>query len=365
MQHLDEGLLMALLDGELTGVEQQNAETHLRACSECAGRFTELKGFMVEADELVADLGEPPVIDDRKAREVLARRPPRRRLTPRTLAWAASIVGALGLGFAGAQWLGVGTASSDYAVGAAEMLDTASPTVALPPTAAASPEVALREERSSQPVGAGAASGRGPVEELSEALTVRPNTEVASESANRSLDQDAGDVAAARDTPSPAAQTAAKVADLARADLGRAPESRAEQRLSPAAPANAAGFRRERSPVPVFRPVTMEEAVRHLEGVIRLIDGLTPEEFEVAASDSAQSLVRVVYRVGPAESRLVLEQRRSDNSFVASDLQSREQSVDQLSQVNRLSWNDLRGFALTLWGPITSDSLFHFKTLVK
>jgi hypothetical protein len=109
----------------------------------------------------------------------------------------------------------------------------------------------------------------------------------------------------------------------------------------------------------------MEEAVRHLEGVIRLIDGLTPEEFEVAASDSAQSLVRVVYRVGPAESRLVLEQRRADNSFVASDLQSRQQAVDQPELVNRLSWNDLRGFALTLWGPITRDSLFHFKTLVK
>ena len=89
MQHLDEGLLMALLDGELTGAEQQNAENHLRACSECAGRFTELKGFMVEADGLVANLDEPPVIAARQARDDTARRPPRRFLTPRTLAWAA------------------------------------------------------------------------------------------------------------------------------------------------------------------------------------------------------------------------------------------------------------------------------------
>ena len=69
----------------------------------------------------------------------------------------------------------------------------------------------------------------------------------------------------------------------------------------------------------------MEEAVRHLSGAIRLVDGLTPEEFEVAAADSAQPLVRVLYRVGPDGIRLFLEQRRADNSFVASDLQSSPQ----------------------------------------
>jgi hypothetical protein len=109
----------------------------------------------------------------------------------------------------------------------------------------------------------------------------------------------------------------------------------------------------------------MEEAVRHLGGIIRLIDGLTPEEFEVAATDSAQPLVRVTYRIGQAENRLFLEQRRVDNSFVASDLQTLAPAVELARNGNILSWNDLRGFSLTLVGPFSADSLFHFKTLVK
>jgi hypothetical protein len=109
----------------------------------------------------------------------------------------------------------------------------------------------------------------------------------------------------------------------------------------------------------------MEEAVRQLSGAIRLIDGLTPDEFAVAASDGVQPLVRVIYRVGPAESPLFLEQRRVDNSFVASDLQRSPEVVEPTTGLNRLSWNDLHGFTLTLVGPFGRDSLSHFKTLVK
>jgi anti-sigma factor RsiW len=32
MPHLDEGILSALLDGELSGAEQQEIEAHLRTC---------------------------------------------------------------------------------------------------------------------------------------------------------------------------------------------------------------------------------------------------------------------------------------------------------------------------------------------
>jgi hypothetical protein len=116
---------------------------------------------------------------------------------------------------------------------------------------------------------------------------------------------------------------------------------------------------------PSFQRVSLEEAVRHLGGVVRLIDGLTPEEFEVAASDSAQPLVRVIYRVGSTESRLILEQKRADKGFVASDLQRREAPVARSLADNSLSWNDLAGFTLTLSGRFSADSLFHFKTLVK
>ena len=375
MQHLDEGLLMALLDGELTGVELQEAEIHLRACSECGGRLAELKGFMVEADSLVADLGDPP------AQTTTVAPPPRHRprpvFAPRTLAWAASIVAALGLGFAGSQWMSKsGFAGEDYAAEPQERsraADTAS--LPAPSPTSVGPEIALQEERRGQTAGAalqgepGAGDEARPPElssassRVSEGITIQPNAAEVGQ-ANQAREQDAADAASNRDTAAPSTAAAAKLADLS-----RRLESHAERQLAAPATAPSAGsagvrFRGNRS-VQAFQPTSMEEAVRHLSGAIRLIDGFTPEEFEVAASDSAQPLVRVIYRIGPAETRLFLEQRRVDNSFVASDLQTLQPAEGAAGNVKRLSWNDLRGFSLTLVGPFSVDSLFHFKTLVK
>ena len=116
MPHLDEGLLMALLDGELTGIQQQDADYHLQSCPECSARLQELRGFMQEADGLVSDLGEPPALAPSAITPVADRRT-QRRLPPRAFAWAASIVAALGLGFAGSQWLKSDRIESDYAAG--------------------------------------------------------------------------------------------------------------------------------------------------------------------------------------------------------------------------------------------------------
>lgn len=375
MQHLDEGLLMALLDGELKGAEQLDAETHLRTCTECAARFAELKGFMLEADGLVADLGEPPAHAVDVPRLDQGRRPSR-ILAPRTLAWAASIVAALGLGFAGSQWwLRSGKGETNYAAGAAEGLSDSFSPVATPAPSAAPPQVALQEERVSQPREGAAPPGQAaPADEIgrreadsssrlnNEILALRPNAAEVGQAANQSGDQDAAGAAAGRADSQPTRESSAKLADLAR---GR--DSRSERLLAPApaAPLASGSLRRELVSGPVFQRIPMEEAVRQLGGAIRLIDGFTPEEFELAAGDSAQALVRVTYRVGPAESRLFLEQGRVDNSFVASDLQTLPQVVEPSSGVNRLSWNDLRGFALTLSGRFSADSLSHFKTLVK
>jgi anti-sigma factor RsiW len=377
MQHLDEGQLMALLDRELTGTELQDAELHLQSCSDCSARLAELKGFMQEADGLVSDLGEPPALSPAPVAPPIERRA-RRRFSPRTLAWAASIVAALGLGFVSSQWLGI-KRTADYAAepteGAVEPSAVSTPTAAPLPAA---PEVALGQQQG-QPSISGNAAGEGPANEANQALAVAPNALLSSEAdelrpnvgevAGRgafTTDSTLGDVAAGRDNPAPPAQASAKVADqFARADRPAREEASTAERRMAAAPANGAGFRQRSQPAPVFQPVTMEEAVRHLSGLIRLIDGLTPEEFSLAAADSTHPLVRVIYRVGPAETRLVLEQRRLDNSFVASDLQAPTLSVAPGSAGNILTWNDLQGFALRLAGRFSSDSLFHFKTLVK
>lgn len=371
MQHLDEGLLMALLDGELNGAEQQDAETHLRACSDCSARLQELKGFMTEADGLVVALGEPPALSATGSPSGPPQRV-RRRFTPRGLAWAASLVAALGLGFAGSVLLLRSQSMNSRISGMTEQQDY-SPGPAGPPASTAPSELAIQEERTSQPPSPGAGAFTGPVDQRarpeadsagpvlnSEGLAVRQNAGESGQSGIASVDGELEDVAeAARDTPSPVAEVAAKAKEFARSQ-----ESRAD-RLAPAAPSTATSARRERSAHQVFQRVTMEEAVRYLSGAIRLIDGLTPEEFEVAAADSAQPMVRILYRVGSAETPLFLEQRRADNSFMASDLQRLQSSLGRSTDGNLLTWNDLRGFELGLSGRINPDSLFHFKTLVK
>jgi len=376
MPHLDEGLLMALLDGELTGSEQQEAERHLQSCAECSARLEELKGFMQEADGLVSDLGEPPELVPSVV-PMADRRTPR-RLEPRTLAWAASIVAALGLGFAGSQLLLHDKMPTNYAAGADQRDEASSPPATPTSPSAAPPEVALRQEQ--QPTESGVTGRLGPADERdragvgeqttpqsNEALSLRSNIgEVAGEGAVTGRDSQLADVAATRrDSPVPA-PTATTQASAKMAELAIREESQArDQRAAAASPANGAGFRARLQVAPVFQRVTMEQAVGYLSGAIRLIDGLTPEEFSVSGADSLRPLVRVLYRVGPAEARLLLEQSRVDNSFVASDLQRQAQAVTQGTSGNTLSWNDLRGFALTLTGPFSPDSLFHFKTLVK
>jgi hypothetical protein len=375
MLHLDEGLMMALLDGELTGAEQAEAEAHLRACAECSSRLGELKGFMTEADDLVVALGDVP------PRPVSATTPPvtRRRISPRTLAWAASIVAALGLGYAGSTMITSPRLDENMAA-------TSIPPSATTPSAAPSEVAAQQQERSApQPGNGGAvASTVGPSREPSrpeadsapgmlanEAFGLRSNE--TAESGITSLDGDLADAVATRsvsDSIAALGQVAAKTTSQARAEE----EARARRQAAPPpAPASLASgassgrdeLRRERLVVAPFQRITMEEAVRRLSGAIRLVDGLTPEEFEVTAGDSTRPVVRVLYRVGPTETPLYLLQQRVDNGFVASDLQALQPSVGQSMVGNRLSWNDLRGFSLILSGLFSTDSLFHFKTLVK
>jgi anti-sigma factor RsiW len=365
MSHLDEGLLMALLDGELAGPEKHEAEQHLRACEECAARFRDLKGVMAEADGLVTGLEVPPASPAGQRVPPVATPRGARWPSPRALAWAASIVAALGLGYWGST---LGPSRRDAA--SVALHDTA------PFSSPSEPEGAEAVPASPPPAAAGsggAVAARGPADEAdreqarldaagNEALALRPG-------ANEPGPPAAGAARAEQeDTGGLAAAAAAKMAEAARSRDASAERQlvQADRAPLPALPrAEQPGARQQAASTPVFRATTMEDAVRNLSGAIRLIDGLTPEQFEVAAGDSAQAVVRVLYRVGAAESRLFLIQRRAVNSFVASDLQAQAGVRGTVEPSNVLSWNDLQGFSLTLSGPFSVDSLFHFKTLVK
>ena len=107
MSHVDDGTLHAYLDGELSPPEAQGVKAHLAQCPGCRGRVEEERALITRVGELLA-LAAPP---DRELPPFRAGdvKPPARlwwrvRLP---LAWAATVVLALGIG----TYLGSGSAA--------------------------------------------------------------------------------------------------------------------------------------------------------------------------------------------------------------------------------------------------------------
>lgn len=100
-QHPDDGVLHALLDGEIRAAELPAIEAHLRSCAACLTRLEEARGFRDEADRLVGEI-ELPVHEQASAAAPgsgpAPSRPPR-RVQVRPLAFAATLITALGLGY--------------------------------------------------------------------------------------------------------------------------------------------------------------------------------------------------------------------------------------------------------------------------
>jgi hypothetical protein len=104
MSHADDGVLHAYLDGELTPVEIERLELHLAECAGCRARLDEERALVEQAARLLGMA--VPSGPERVAPPLHQLRPPRptwlRLRTP--LAWAATIVLAVGLGwYAGRQ----------------------------------------------------------------------------------------------------------------------------------------------------------------------------------------------------------------------------------------------------------------------
>ena len=98
MSHVDDGTLHAYLDGELSPAEAQGVEAHLAQCPSCRGRLEEERALIARAHEVLG-LALPP---DRELPLLRAGdvKPPARLWwqVRRPLAWAATIVLALGVG---------------------------------------------------------------------------------------------------------------------------------------------------------------------------------------------------------------------------------------------------------------------------
>lgn len=407
MRHLDEGILTELLDGELSGSEQGEIEAHLRTCAECRDRLAELKGFMQEADQLVTALDEP--------RPLTVTRPVQRERRYRALAWAASIVFAVALGFGARSILldrSAASAIGEKSAGGNLALDTATPTGAgnapgaREPEALGAPAAAetrtgdsrqeqLRQVESdaeaskdssqhehkdsaavldTRPTNLAARAQEGPALAAARSNTaagsgarteeaVRYVDGVTSQPGYRASGFASQDSGSARDAAKPADELAdqAAASKLARKQepelAAAAPPAAAPAPLQTRSSEAVVGF------VPAgrlaVRTITMEEAVRVLGGSIRLIDSLTPVRVTLMSADSA---VRVVYRTAGVE--VWLDQTRNKPGEVFSQGLGLNELQRRDTTTNLLSWNDLQGFYLTLTGPLPTSILEQLKARI-
>ena len=98
MSHVDDGMLHAYLDGELSPAEVQGVDAHLAQCSDCGRRLAEERALIARAAELLA-LAAPPDRELPPFRAGDVKAPTRLWWQVRLpLAWAATIALALGIG---------------------------------------------------------------------------------------------------------------------------------------------------------------------------------------------------------------------------------------------------------------------------
>jgi hypothetical protein len=130
MSHVDDGALHAYLDGELTPVERARLDAHVAECPACRGRLDEERGLIERASRLLG-MAQPP---ERAAPPPLHQlRQPRlvwRLRTP--LAWAATVVLAVGIGY----YAGVATVGRHAPVATLVLADSPA-SVTAPPSAPA------------------------------------------------------------------------------------------------------------------------------------------------------------------------------------------------------------------------------------
>ncbi|HEX7023498.1 MAG TPA: hypothetical protein VF187_01665 [Gemmatimonadales bacterium] len=267
MSHLDEGTIQALLDGEIPSGLLPPIQEHLRSCAECRARLAEEQSFHAEADRLIEWL-DPP---EAAATATISAPPARRRKWPGYVAWAATVVGAAGLGYA---IRGSGPYAERVTPLASEAFEQRT-----------ADTMAKRAERS----------------EPRPAPTVPPRVRPDTAGGERLADAASNVVAAApavvapAPAPLPAPPSPLPAVKAQGTVRSMAPEMRLEQAIGN---------------VPRARPETvgLPLAVARLGGSLRLIEGLVPGRLE-ALGDS----VRVIYATSLGE--LVLTEWRADGKL--------------------------------------------------
>jgi len=260
--HLDDGLIHELVDGEIESSRLGAIQAHLSACDSCRSRLDQARNAAGFVDSLLEQLDPEHGVDDPQVVPLPARQPH----WGRNLAWAASLVLAVGLGYIGR---GEFLPSQPQSQANTETTRVAEPVTE--PDAA--PLQTTLEVEAPRTMPAPSVELRQRAPDPQPAATTAPAEErpiVAAAEAER------------RDQPSRAMEMAERGFEDAAAST-RGARVAAPQALS----AGAAAKTDQRSSVVVDLPAAMVT----LGGSIRLIDGMVPERLEQLGDT-----VTVIYR---------------------------------------------------------------------
>jgi hypothetical protein len=326
MQHLDDGLLHALVDGEVPSAELGPIQAHLDSCAGCRVRLDEARSMAGESNALI-ELIEVPAAAPASLGSAAAR--PRRAAATwlRPLGLAASLALAVGLGYAGGalqrEDLAVQESRIDTVFVAQDRAAVAEPNVPAPATVApaATPEAGSSLQRLSS----GTREEQEHADERRRQAAPQPaeadRTEPARLTAQASADSTRQKALSSQFRPDeavvpPAAARKSEVAgnqarDLKDSAMLKRANNEVKQSLEGAAKSVAAAppARVEDASLSMRAvPITFYEATTLLGGQLRLIDGMVPARLEQIGT-----AVRVVYALERGE--LFLEQRRDSDSL--------------------------------------------------
>lgn len=322
MQHLDEGVLHALVDGEVPSSELGPIQAHLDQCADCRVRLDDARATAGESTALIELIEVPAGAPPAAMRSV-----PRPAVSwMRPLALAASLGVAVGLGYAGgrlqddpnqAPMLQVDTLYlSDGSAVSQETRLKDEPDAAVSPapaeTRSGQPSIgqAREQERAQEPGQRQSVPGEREADRSAEAAAPAPAPARSQSGRDTVTDrmrsnQFREELTVTNPTGPKRIDAAGRAADHTVSDsLLKRSLSEGAAKSVPAAP--QASMEAAVTSLRVV-PITFTDAVTLLGGQIRLIDGMVPARLE--ASGTA---VRVVYRLERGE--LILEQRRMADS---------------------------------------------------
>ncbi len=411
MSHIDEGLLHEYIDGQGSESERVEIERHLSTCKDCLARLHEAETAIHGTSKLLGQLESGPVTPppwrEIEARAAARARPATRRMWLKpSLAWAASIAIAFGVGFftnavvlAPREVARVATLTEIPAVATSrsETLDETRPMLErsadkrdVAPTAAgrsaemeeAKPAAkvstrgaaelpagaaqrqvagALKARESDRIERAGAPAAAEPLADRADAPAQEREQlarKAANEPANRAKQAEQDPEADARTSTGPRRALEAGRRRLAemKDDLA-AVVTNAVKVTGDAVSADESAL----PPAPRFFQVGPDEATDWLGGEVRALPELSLQRVEVGPGDAAHGefagrpIVRLTYEDAAGLEIVLTQQRLTD-----AELSAEEQQPTLLVSPNSATtyrWHDGRGYRLTLTAAVSSDSL--------